>query len=96
MRDLIKLRNEMSHFLLNSNIDIECVNLPEPIDHLNACKRCPYLTVCATYSRLVFLTLRVHLADEEHRFFSTFSFRPTYFFVSKFWIFLRIILFIMD
>lgn len=53
-RDLLMLRNQLSHFL-NRNL-LEDLgnrtyypNLPEPINHPTACKNCPYSTLCCTF-----------------------------------------------
>lgn len=53
-RDLLMLRNELSHFL-NRNLLEDLGNqtyypqLPEPINHPTACGKCPYSTLCCTF-----------------------------------------------
>lgn len=61
-RDLLLLRNEMAHYLSQQNgssernrqrdaaaIDAFQMNLPEPINHRNACANCPYGALCSVY-----------------------------------------------
>lgn len=50
------LRNRLVHYL-NANkkvcesIDNYIPTLPEPINHHNACSKCPYLTMCSAVLR---------------------------------------------
>lgn len=50
------LRNRLVHYL-NANkvvsdpIDNYVPSLPEPINHHNACSKCPYLTACSAVLR---------------------------------------------
>jgi len=50
------LRNRLVHYL-NTNkivsdpIDSYIPSLPEPINHHNACSKCPYLTACSAVLR---------------------------------------------
>ncbi|XP_025208408.1 DNA replication ATP-dependent helicase/nuclease DNA2 isoform X2 [Melanaphis sacchari] len=51
-RDLIMLRNRLVHYLnankmVSNPIDDYFPTLPEPINHHNACSKCPYLTACS-------------------------------------------------
>ncbi|XP_075984174.1 DNA replication helicase/nuclease 2 isoform X2 [Anticarsia gemmatalis] len=62
-RDLIMLRNQLVHYLAPSPQDIDQEQLtdiedasallqqklPEPVDHHNACAKCPYLTLCSLH-----------------------------------------------
>ncbi|XP_047032754.1 DNA replication ATP-dependent helicase/nuclease DNA2 [Helicoverpa zea] len=62
-RDLVMLRNQLVQYLTpspqsvdpESLIDIEEASvmlqqkLPEPVDHHNACSKCPYLTLCSLH-----------------------------------------------
>ncbi|XP_050539409.1 DNA replication ATP-dependent helicase/nuclease DNA2 isoform X2 [Daktulosphaira vitifoliae] len=52
-RDLIMLRNHLVHYLKSNKIVSKSINeylpiLPEPINHHNACSKCPYLTMCSS------------------------------------------------
>lgn len=57
-RDLILLRNTLAYYFakkpenlqsMNSESDLKAMELPEPINHHNACSRCPYQTLCCAY-----------------------------------------------
>lgn len=51
-RDLLLLRNEMAHYLTQSNGQENPnghVALPNPISFRNACTACPYGVICSTY-----------------------------------------------
>ncbi|KAK4872773.1 hypothetical protein RN001_014802 [Aquatica leii] len=51
-RDLTMLRNELAYFLTrNPKFNGERLEweLPKPINHHNACSKCPYSTICCTF-----------------------------------------------
>ncbi|CAH0595352.1 unnamed protein product [Chrysodeixis includens] len=62
-RDLVMLRNQLVQYLAPSPQDIDTdqltdiedasvmlqQKLPEPVDHHNACAKCPYLTLCSLH-----------------------------------------------
>ncbi|KAJ8712978.1 hypothetical protein PYW08_008282 [Mythimna loreyi] len=62
-RDLVMLRNQLVQYLTPSPQDVDPENLvdieeasvllqqklPEPVDHHNACAKCPYLTLCSLH-----------------------------------------------
>ncbi|XP_026740517.1 DNA replication ATP-dependent helicase/nuclease DNA2 [Trichoplusia ni] len=62
-RDLVMLRNQLVQYLAASPQDIDTdqltdiedasvllqQKLPEPVDHHNACAKCPYLTLCSLH-----------------------------------------------
>lgn len=57
-RDLLMLRNTLSHYLAKkSNVNVDnfedvkelMLDLPEPINHRNACSSCPVNNLCCMY-----------------------------------------------
>lgn len=51
------LRNQLVHYLklnkvVSDPIDNYIPILPEPINHHNACSKCPYITACSAILRL--------------------------------------------